>query len=390
MKSVNLFEEERMNFPVLREKAYFSTASTGLIPTYIHEAIKEYQENRYLIGGDAWWNGMNTSQMMDWSKLQIAQMLGCDKDEIAFGDNSSRLLNIFVNGIRLEPGDNVILADETFISSRFAWQLRERDGIKIKEVNTSSGCITPEDILNAIDERTKVVSLSFVESSTGYKYDLAEIGKICRERGILFCVDGVQGLGIMPIDVKKMSIDVLVGNDYKWMMGYCGTGFAYFNKGLIERIIPCGAGWMSDTHRYDTKKLRLELRADAGRFEMGYPNVSGVYGLGLAAQKYLSLGGGQIREYVMELKSYLISRIKKSNNISLAYEFGPENQSQLTIINISNAYPDLVQQLARRKVIIEGSVDSEKGCFTSRIGLHYFNNKSDIDKLIAAIERSET
>lgn len=381
------FERERIMFPVLERGAYFITASTGLVPAYIHDAVQRYQERRYLIGGDAQWNGMSTMEMMEWSKKQLGSMLGCSGRDIAFGDNSSRMLNLMVQGLPLQEGDNVVVTDTAFLSTRFAWQLRAREGIEIKTIGGGEKGISPKDIFSAVDEHTKVISLSFVESSTGFRYDLGTIGDFCRARGILLCVDGVQGIGVMPLDVEKMKIDFLVGNDYKWMMGYCGTGFACISKELQERLKPWGAGWMSDDERFNTRKQQLALREDAGRFELGYPNVPGVYSLGLAAERYNRLGAEAVKAYVLQLREAFCQGIGAIKGAEIVFDFPPENRSQLVHVEISGRCRALSQQLAQQNVFIEGSFDKARDCFVSRIGLHYFNNISDINRLLSGIER---
>ena len=98
---------------------------------------------------------------------------------------------------------------------------------------------------------------------------------------MLLAVDAVQALGVLNVDVARSHIDFLVGNDYKWMMNFCGTGYAYVSHKVRDMVKHWGAGWMSDTDRFDTRKEHISLRDDAGRFEIGHQNTGGIYGLGL-------------------------------------------------------------------------------------------------------------
>ena len=247
--------------------------------------------------------------------------------------------------------------------------------------------ITCEQIAELIDDTTKVISLSFVESSTGFRYDLEEIGKFCREKNILLCVDGVQGVGVLPIDVKKMNIGFLVCNNYKWMMGYCGTGFAHISRDLLELVKPQGAGWMSDACRYDVTKKQLEYRSDAGRFEMGYPNVAGIYGLSLAAEKYNQLGADSIENYIMELREYLLHHVQSMTDVCPVYDFDGIHRSQIVYLDVNGRCKTLLKDMSIQNVAVEGTYSEEKDRVRLRVAIHYFNNKEDIDKLLKVIER---
>lgn len=375
---------QRARFPILKEKTYFLTPSTGLIPDFVYDVVKAYQDDRYYNGGNSIWNGMSTLEMIKYSKMQIGKMIGCKWENISFGDNSSRMLNLFINGIGLVKGDNVIITEDAFISNKYAWQMKEAEGIKIKYVKSVHGIISAESIFEAVNDKTKVISLCYVESATGFKHDIVRIGKFCKEKDIYLCVDGVQAIGVLPIDVKKMNIDYMVGTDYKWMMHYCGTGFAYISDQLLHTLKSWGAGWMSDKDRFNIKKKYLELRDDAGKYEMGYPNVAGIYSLGLVAENYLKLGGTNIEEYVNELRDYLINKIKLLQGISLQYTFQKNNLSQIIKLRIRNTGEDLFDCFAKNNIALNCEEENQE--YVLRVGLHYYNNKEDIDHFIHVIK----
>ncbi|MGM9533878.1 MAG: aminotransferase class V-fold PLP-dependent enzyme [Intestinibacter sp.] len=385
---IKKFERERENIPLSKKYCYFDTASTGPIPNYVYEGVKKFQDDRYLVGGDCDWDGKNTSEMIEWAKDLLGKMINCDGEDIAFGQNSSQMFNLFSHNIKLDKGDNVILMDNTFISGKFAWQLEKNRGIELRYVKNQNGEIKIQDIFKLVDKNTKVISISFVESSSGFKHNVKEIGEFCNKNNIYLVVDAVQALGVLQVDVKKMNIDFLVGNDYKWMMNYCGSGFAYVSKKIRKDLQQWGAGWMSDNERYNTNKKELILRADAGRYEFGYLNVSSVYGLGLVASHYLELGKENIENYVMSLVDYLYSEVEKIPSLKIYNPYNKENRS--SIVNI--CFP--------KKLKITSQTLLENGVFASvqekeelkydsicRISIHYFNNKNDIDTLLNTIKK---
>lgn len=162
--------------------------------------------------------------------------------------------------------------------------------------------------------------------------DIDELGEFCEKSNILLFVDAVQAVGALKVDVKKSKIDFLVGNDYKWMMNFCGTGYAYISPKVSELITNWGSDWMSDSDRFNTKKRRLELRADAGRFEIGYPQADGIYGMGLVATNNVNMGLDDIDEYVRNLAEYFRTNVAKLKEVRNSYDFDYENRCQVSSI----------------------------------------------------------
>jgi len=383
-----LLKKERERFPIIKNYAYFETASTGLIPDYVYEGVKKYQDDRYRVGGDSDWNGKGTLAMMDDSKVLLGQMINCSPNDIAFGLNSSHLFTLFSEGIPWQPGDNVILSDNAWISTRFTWQSHEPEGLELRYARTTSGALTPEEIFSLVDERTRVISLSLVESSTGFRMDLAPIGAFCRERGIYLAVDGVQALGVLSVDVEQMGIDFLVGNDYKWMMHYCGIAYAYVSPALRKVLRQWGAGWMSDAERFNDRKKHLTLREDAGRYELGYPNAPGIYALGLVAAHYLALGRETVEEYVLSLMEYLYEEIEKIPGAGIWSKYEPKNRSAIGIVQLSDALKVTSEKLMAGGVFAHTRAGEPYEADSAiRVSIHYYNDRSDIDHLVAVIRQ---
>src|SRR5438477_10187634 len=130
------------------------------------------------------------------------------------------------------------------------------------------------DIRAAIYGRTRIVSLSFVEFASGFRNDLSAVGQLCRERGILFFVDAIQGLGALPLDVQQTPIDFLAADGHKWLLGPEGAGIVYASRGLLERLHPVGVGWNSVVHALDFGSIDFTLKPHAGRWEGGSPNLA--------------------------------------------------------------------------------------------------------------------
>lgn len=384
------FAKERLHFPVLKEKIYFNQASFGIVPDYVLEATEENNRVRCLhqfIGV----NGKSQYEMLEEVRPIYAAMLNAQPSDIAYGLSSSQMYAFLTSNLDIYPGDNVVITDNAFITTPFAFNAREADGLEVRMAKTVKGYISAEELCSYADENTRVIAVNHVESSTGYRIDMEYIGNFCRERGIIFAVDAVQSCGVMEVDVERMKIDFLVGTDYKWLCHFRGVGFAYARKSLREKL-PCrSAGWGSDTERFNTAKRHWNPHPDARRYEMGGFHNVGIFCVSKVIEHYLALGKEDVQEYTIDLANYCYEKAEKSSVIDIAYPFPLENRSQIVVLEISGKYALSTQALEPYGVFaaVDGGPNDPHGAtenYTIRLGLHYFLNKSDIDKLFDAIE----
>ena len=382
-------EEMRSRSPVTKEWAYLEIASTGLIPDFVYDGVRRYMDDRYYKGGDSIWAypdaSVGTLGMWDRSKSAIGQMINGDPSCIAFGTSSTQMFTMVTEGIEYGPEDNVVALQDCWYGNRFAWQKRETEGLEVRYAYPVSGEVRLEEIAKLVDDHTRAVTVNLVESGTGYRVDIDAIGAFCKERDILLFVDGVQALGALQVDVQRSNIDFMVGNDYKWMMNFCGCGYAYISPRVNRLITRWGAGHMSDTERFNSAKSHLEQRADAGRFEIGYPNAAGIYGLGLTAMQYNLLGGANIEAYNLGLADYVRAQARATEGVRLTYDFAAENLSQIVSIKVSPEVRITDADFEAAKVFIHFRGTDENGDREIRVAFHYFNNREDIDRFFAVI-----
>jgi len=377
----------RSQFPAAENSVYLETASTGLIPTYVYQAINDYQNHRYLTGGDSYWGHerMNSICMIEQSKQALAKMMNCDSGDITFGGNTSDILSYYIANIEISNGCNVIIPENLFLSGKYMWQTREAEGLELRYVPVRDGKIDEEELLSLTDEKTLAVHVDLVGSSTGYRINAQKIGEYCRKNNIHFIVDAAQGLGAMNVDCVSLKADIIAGNNYKWMQGYCGCGFGYIRKEIRDRLTQRVAGWMSDKFRFIQDSDRIQLRDDAERFVLGYPNVAGIYALSCVAQKYQELGGNNIERYLMHLRDYLEERVKETTGISMKYNFEEAQKSQIVYLKFYGESPLTHEMLQEAGVFCDVHETDSRHETELRIGLHYYNNEQDIDRFIETI-----
>lgn len=380
------FLEQRALCPVFKKYAYLLTGSTGPIPTYVYEGVKGYMDRRLTEGGDAVFRGEGTFTMIARVREVFGQMLGCSGSDIAFGPNSSAMFCIFTQGLPFEKGDNIVTSRDTFISMAYALDMLRREGLEVRYVESRNGVVPTQAILDACDGRTRAVTLCHVESSTGYRHDLAAIGAFCREHGIWLAVDAVHSVGVLPVNVEEMKVDFLCGSDYKWMMNFCGVGYAYVSPALRAVLKQRGAGWLSVKQLFATGLFEADLADGASRYEMGYPFAPGIFTMGEVASRYLALGKRDVEEYVLSLAQYFYDSVRGRKDVSILSEYGRGHDSALASIAIPARYGVTEKKLLEKGVAVtvhEGHLPEQDTVI--RASCHYVNTREDIDRLVGAL-----
>ena len=198
-----------------------------------------------------------------------------ESHEIAFVKNTAEGISILANGIKYNEGDNIVIADQEHQSILFPWiAARERYGAQLKVVKSIGKDVDVDGLIAAIDEHTRVVAVSSVQFSTGFRADLKKLGAACKEKGVIFCVDGIQALGRLKIDVQEMNIDWLAAGGNKGLLATLGAGFVYCSDRIVKDIIPCYAGYQSTVSHVSPPSIttefdHLEWYPHARRFESG-------------------------------------------------------------------------------------------------------------------------
>src|SRR5262249_39184346 len=225
--------------------------------------------------------------------------------DVAFVKNTSEGVGFVAEGLPWRPGDNMVTAAEEYPANVYPWMNLQGRGVEVRRVASRGPRVELDDIRAAIDGRTRLVSLSFVEFASGFRNDLDAVGALCRERGVLFFVDAIQGLGVLPLDVRRTPVDFLAADGHKWLLGPEGAGVFYVRRELVEQLHPVAVGWNSVVGAWDFSTINFQLKPHAGRWEGGTLNVGGVVALGASLGLLLEAGVAAVAERVLELTDYL-------------------------------------------------------------------------------------
>lgn len=244
-------------------------------------------------------------------RAAAARLINADADEITFVKNTSEGISFVANGLNFSHGDNIVTTGVEFAANVFPWLNLRAAGVRVKMVPEDNGRVGVERLIEAIDARTRVVAVSAVQFASGYRLDMAALGEVCQKKGVLLCVDAIQGLGCVPIDVRAMNIDFLSADGHKWLLAPEGAGIFYCRRELLGHLRPSTVGWLSMKNTQQYARYEFELRDDARRFDSGSYNLAGIYGLGGSLELLLEVGISHIWGRVRMLTDRLVQGLRQ-------------------------------------------------------------------------------
>lgn len=311
-------------------------------------------------------------------KKTIGRLLNASPDRIAFCDNTSHGLNILAAGLSWKTGDRVLLTDVEFPANVYPFLNQKRHGVEVDFVQCRNNRIAFEDIERAITPRTRVLSISHVQFLNGCRSDLAEIGKLCRAKGIIFSVDAIQAAGAVPIDVEAMNIDFLSCGSQKWLLSTEGVAFVYVSGETQEKINQAYLGWLSIKDFFsDFFRYRLDLDASARRYEGGTLNVAGILCLNESVRLLLEVGIENIAAHLKELTQLCVDRILQEGAELLTPE-NPRERAGIVSFRPPEA-PAVFERLKSEGII----VSLREGCL--RLSPHFYNTRDEVLKALDAV-----
>ncbi|UCZ52885.1 aminotransferase class V-fold PLP-dependent enzyme [Bacillus shivajii] len=297
----------RKGMKVLDQCLYLDHGAMSPLHQRVLEGVQTFHEERAMFGNNfsKWWEEVDEVRGM------VASTIKAKPKEIGFYWNTSSAINLIAHSLNLQEGDEVLITDEEFPSNVYPWmKLEEEKNIKRKIVQHIDGRADINQFKEAITEKTKVVSVSWVMASNGNKLDLEEIGTLCKENGIIFIVDAIQGYMTEPLDVNKIQADFVVSGFFKWAMGPDGLSFIYINEELLDQINIPFIGWASMKERFNYSDIKMDIDQSARSIETGNMNFSAIRGLReslLLLDEYQTLIPERIKKLTSLLREGLMS-----------------------------------------------------------------------------------
>jgi len=373
----------REDFPVTRNCIYLDNASLSPIPCQVVSAVSAQLNDRCQRGVNGFWDWLST---MDATRALIASLINAQPEEIAFTQNTSEGINIVASTIDWHQGDNVITNDLEYFPNVYPWLNLRRRGVEVRIARHREGLIEFDDLRRLVDERTRVLALSHVAWINGLRHDLSTIGAFCRSQNILFCVDAIQSVGALPVDVVAGNVDFLACGGHKWLLAPLGTGFLFCRKELIRQYAPPFVGWQSDDRPLSSQdyEFRDEFRPGdtARRFNHGNSNMAGVHGLHASLVYMTELGWDAIFARNRQLAALTIERL---SGVGVKFLSPLAEQSRSSIVNfIPRDLNGMMQALKASDIVVSSRAGGV------RVSPAFYNTEVEIERLVDIIRRCES
>jgi selenocysteine lyase/cysteine desulfurase len=247
--------------------------------------------------------------------------------------------------------------------------------VEIDIIKSQDGKILIEDIEKAITPRTKLISISLVQFLSGFRSDIKTISKMCKERGIIFVVDGIQAAGAVSIDLSDIEVDFFAGGTQKWLLGMQGLSYFYISENLQEQLKQKFVGWLSVDDSWNLLNYDLTLKNSAERFQNGTLNALGVAVLDRTLDLFLEFGKEKVEQLILDNTKYFISRLKEIGITPVLNNLPDENLSGIVTFKHPKAeklFADL--EAAKIFAAMRGGM--------IRFSPHFYNTHNEIDRVI--------
>ncbi len=326
----------RSEFPITERCTFLNHAAASAPPLRVADAMRAHIDRLPVESSISYYREMKNLE--DETRQRIATLINArGADEIALMPNTGTGLNTAALSLPLQPGDNVLVLDGDYPSNVYPWQNLAYRGIFTKLVPQQQGGLDLRSLEQRIDSRTRVIALSSAMFATGFRTDIAAVGRLCHERGLFFVVDGIQTLGALPLDVQACHIDFLASGSHKWLLAARGSGFLYCRRELFDRLQPgayVGADSVVDPLNFLDYNLTPPTNAD--RFGIGVTNWPGIVGLHAALSLLLEVGVERISQRILYLVAVLIDDLSE-RGYRFAASTAPEHRSGIVVAQVAEA-----------------------------------------------------
>jgi cysteine desulfurase/selenocysteine lyase len=382
-------EKVRAETPGVQHRVHFNNAGAGLMAKPVLDAMVTHLTREAEIGG--YEAAAEAALLLDGVYDSVARLLGAERDEIALTENATVAWQLAFYAMKFQPGDRILTARAEYAANYVAFlQVSTRTGAVIEIVpDDSNGALDPEALEHMIDDRVKLIAVTWVPTNGGLRNPAAAIGEVARRHGITFLLDACQAVGQMPSQIKELGCDILTATGRKFLRGPRGTGFLYVRRELMLTLEPpmidhFAAPWVALD--------RYELRSDARRFETWENNYAARLGLGRAIDYALDLGLENIEARCKVLSVGMREGLRRTSN-AVVYDLG-YNPASIVTFSLANTSSVAVKaELSRSGFNVSVSTPSStlmdatarKLPEVVRASPHYYNTEYEIEMFIEAV-----
>jgi len=386
-------EAVRKQFPTLATHRFFGSAGVGPLPRCALEAMARYAEGlRVAFDREPWEEDPHAE-----TRRLAAALVGASPQEITLTASTSSGLNLVAGAMPWRPGANIVLNDLEYPANIFPWvyQAQRRD-LEVRVVRSRGGVVPLGELRRAIDRRTQVLSVSHVEFGSGYRNDVAALAEAVHAVDGLLCVDAIQSVGALRVDVNALGIDVLATGGYKWLCGPLGSGFAYVSPRWRDTLEPAVVdfGHLAPTEREAVWNAlvcgaeypmgRAPIPADGTRYEVEGLSPLLFKGLNASLSLFLEMGAEAIEARISELVDDLIERLRRAR-VEILSPADPAVRSGIVTVKVPF---DLTQTEEVRRLedrLRTAQIVAHPRGGGLRFAVHFFNTPEDLDAAVAFV-----
>lgn len=368
----------RREFPAVENMVYLDSGFQTPLSRPVRAAYQRFLDEGYATAGpkQVWLDRMEET------RAKVARLMGAAPHEIAFTKNTSESMNIAANALPLRAGDTVLMIDGDHPNNAYAFLNLRRKGVEVAFIPMTQ-IVDAESFRPYVDARTRAISMSQVTFHAGHKFDVESVGRLCAEKGLYFVVDVMQGIGVVPLDVKALGAAFVGSGTHKGLLVPQGLGLLYWNAELteMEPAYMAAVSLAEPPSDLIARSDNMALAPDAGRFELGNFNLPAIQGLGAALDLVESVGVENIQNHCLDLGDYLIERLDRAE-IRLV---GPRERRHRAphIYVLALPAEHWMEYLTRSGIRVSPERDG------IRVSLGMFNTEADIDRLMEAVRRRE-
>jgi selenocysteine lyase/cysteine desulfurase len=366
----------RNRFPIFKNKIYLNSCSQGALSNEVRQSYTDYMRD-WDEKGSPWEYWV---ERMEAARHAFAGLVNAETSEVAVTTSVSAGVSALASAFDFSGERNkIVVSDFEFPTVAQIWHAQEARGAEVVHVPAAGNTIPLSRFADAIDERTALVSITHVCFRNGSKLDIPAIVELAHSKGALVLVDSYQALGTMPVDVKKLKVDFLVGGVLKYLLASAGLAYLYVRKDLLNGLNPTAVGWFSQANIFAMDIYGNTPSPTARRFESGTPPVPNIYAAVAGIKLIQSVGLDKIERHIRELTGAIKEGVMQ-RGFNLVSPVDPAKHGALITVR-SHKVDLLVKWLANDGIITSSRDDN------LRISPHLYNELHDVDCLIDGLTK---
>lgn len=376
--AIDILQQISAEFPILPSIHYLNHAAVAPWPRRTAEAVRRFAEENIKMGARRYDQWLRIEAAL---REQLRVLLNAPyADDIALLKNTSEGLSLVAHGLDWRVGDNIVISNEEFPSNRIVWESLRDQGVTVREASLHDAGSPEESLLAQIDDRTRLLAISSVQYASGIRLDLRQLGNFCHEHDILYCIDAIQSLGVLPMDVRAFHADFVAADGHKWMLGPEGVAVFYCRDTLRNHLHLHQYGWHMVEHAGAYDQREWQPANSARRFECGSPNMLGIHALHASLTLLLELGIETVSHLALDNAAYLLAHLGRLEQLELITPTAPDRYAGIVTFCLRDSAPvHLWRYLSER-----GVVCAQRGGGI-RLSPHFYNDKESLRDVIKLI-----